>query len=272
MNTRDKEYYVDGQVVTVEQMALAWTEKQSRDRLRQQQQTRADKYGIGAKEGGRLSPPSDFPQAEGEYGDPVNFRYPADAAHAKPALSFFNQSGQMGAGGYSSEEWGIIGRRLARLISRHLEADYQYSDGKLSQKTEKGEVVEKSIEVAILEKDEERHLAYGVILRPDVTDAEGDLYDTDDVEKAAHWYLVNRPGATDWLHEQELPRDQAVLVESVIMGTDVTEWHGKQVDLKKGDWLGVVWIPSDDRWQAVKAGEINAFSIRGVGRRQALDT
>lgn len=102
--------------------------------LREAAERRAKRYGIGVKPKGNRTPPKGFPESEAEYGDPVNYRYPADAAHAKPALGYFNHAGQREAGGYSSAEWAIVGRRLAEMIGQHLPASYIYKAGKLVQK------------------------------------------------------------------------------------------------------------------------------------------
>jgi hypothetical protein len=104
------------------------------EELRTQREGRAKRYGIGVKGRSNLTPPQGYPANPAEYGDPVNLRYPADAAHARAALGYFNQDGQREAGGYSGEEWAIIGKRLAKLVSRHLRAGYEYRDGKLQQK------------------------------------------------------------------------------------------------------------------------------------------
>lgn len=111
----------------------------SREELREQRAARAKRYGIGVKEKSNLTPPKGYPTDEAAYGDPVNLRYPADAAHTLPAVQYFNHEGQREKGGYSSEEWAIIGKRLVRLCSRHLRADYEYKDGHVTRKEEKVE-------------------------------------------------------------------------------------------------------------------------------------
>jgi len=113
-----------------------------RDELRQARDARAKKYDIGVKAKSNLTPPRGYPAAEADYGDPVNLRYPADTAHAQPAVGYYNHEGQREAGGYSSEEWAVVGKRLATICSRNLRGDYEYADGKL---TPKREQVEKAV-------------------------------------------------------------------------------------------------------------------------------
>lgn len=131
-------------------------------------------------------------------------------------------------------------------------------------RTAKAGVVEKEWQVEILEKQEEKQLAYGLILRPDVTDSQGDIYTAEEVEKACHSYGAKSGGATDWLHKTTLPKTTAVLVESFIAPVDFV-WNGYQI--LKGDWLGAAWVPDQDKWAAIKKGEIKSFSIKGTGRR-----
>ncbi len=133
--------------------------------------------------------------------------------------------------------------------------------------TKDGEKVVKEWEATIIAKAQDKQLAYGLILRPNVADSQGDTYDDEEVEKAAHWYAANSLGKADWLHEAELPRGEAVLVESFVAPTSF-DWNGFEV--RKGDWLGAMWIRDKDKWEAVKKGEIQAFSIKGQGRRMAL--
>lgn len=132
---------VDGQAVTVEDLVAAYKAATEREKLRKAREARAKKYNIAVKEGGRLTPPKGYPTAEVDYGDPVNWSYPANAERARAALGYFNHEDAREAGGYSSKEWGIVGKRLAKLISKHLEADYEYKAGKL-QKKEGGKALE----------------------------------------------------------------------------------------------------------------------------------
>ena len=127
--------------------------------------------------------------------------------------------------------------------------------------------IKKEWEATIIAKAQDKQLAYGLILRPNVPDAQGDIYDEEETEKAAHWYGAHSLGKADWLHEEELPRGDAVLVESFVAPVGF-DWNGFEV--KKGDWLGAMWIRNKEKWEAVKKGEIQAFSIKGQGRRMAL--
>jgi len=125
----------------------------------------------------------------------------------------------------------------------------------------------KELEVEIIHKADEKQVAYGVILRPNIPDGDGDLYDEEAVQEAAWKYMANTGGTADWLHQEELGKEQAVMVESFIAPTDF-DWGGFQV--KIGDWVGGMWVRDKKMWGAVKKGEISAFSIRGMGRRRPV--
>lgn len=156
-------------------------------------------------------------------------------------------------------------RKAARTVVRLMrQADMEVGSDKLLGLA--GET-SKAMIVGIVAKAEEKQVAYGVILRPDVPDSDGDIYTPDEVEKAAHNYMAKAAGVADWLHEEEIPRDKAVMVESFIAPVDF-DWEGFEV--KKGDWLGGMKIYDPDMWGAVKKGEIKAFSIKGIGKRTEL--
>lgn len=93
-----------------------------REELKKAREERARRYGIGVKAGGNLTPPKGYPESPEEYGDPVNFKYPVDASRRINAMQYFNQREHQAQGGYSAEEWGIIGRRIAKALGE----DYRY--------------------------------------------------------------------------------------------------------------------------------------------------
>jgi len=105
---------------------------EEREKLRKEAEARAKKYGISFKEGkGHLTPPKDYPDNPEQYGDPVNYAYPIDKDHIRAAVAYFNHEGQREAGGYTPEEWAIIGKRIAAAVSRLLGGKYEYKNGKV---------------------------------------------------------------------------------------------------------------------------------------------
>lgn len=85
------------------------------DSAKKAQESRSSKYHIGIKEGGNVTKPSEYEDCpDGEFGDPVNFRYPCNTeARARSALSYWGN--EKNRSQYSSEEVSIITRRIHRL-------------------------------------------------------------------------------------------------------------------------------------------------------------
>lgn len=102
-----------------------------REKLHEEQEARAKRYGIKPKPGGHLTPPKGYPEDPEDYGDPVNYAYPIDEEHIRPAVAYFNHDGMREKGGYTEEEWAIIGRRIAQAANRLLGDGYRYEDGKI---------------------------------------------------------------------------------------------------------------------------------------------
>jgi hypothetical protein len=114
---------------------------EEREKLRKEAEARAKKYGIAFKEGkGHLTPPEGYPDDPEQYGDPVNYAYPIDKDHIRAAVAYFNHEGQREAGGYTPEEWAIIGKRIAAAASRLLGGKYEYKNGKVVRVEPAGEI------------------------------------------------------------------------------------------------------------------------------------
>lgn len=95
------------------------------EKLRQAQKERAEKYGISPKEGGHLTKPSEYEDVpEDQFADPVNYRYPVTEKYVKGALTYFNQSENRDAGGYTHEEAVNI---MAKIVNAALNAGIEVS-------------------------------------------------------------------------------------------------------------------------------------------------
>jgi len=125
---------------------------------------------------------------------------------------------------------------------------------------------ESIFEVPIVKADEEKHLVYGAVLIPDTRDSQGDIITAEEIEKTAHAYLI-QSRTIDNRHAEALPLEKARPVESYILPQNTT--LGKK-ELPAGTWIMTVHIPDDGLWEAVKSGELNAFSIYGVGKRKRV--
>jgi len=107
----------------------------------------------------------------------------------------------------------------------------------------------------------EQRLTYGVVLEPDVTDAQGDRETANEIEKAAHAYLVN--SRTVGIHHAA-KSPGSVVVESYIALADMD--IGGEI-VAKGSWV-MVTQHDPDVWELVKNGEFRGYSIGGTGDRQ----
>lgn len=79
---------------------------------------RAKKYGIAVKDGGNLTKPADYKDiADGDFADPVNYRYPIDETHIQAALSYWGKPKNREA--YDAEEIKTITARIMTAAQKH---------------------------------------------------------------------------------------------------------------------------------------------------------
>ena len=109
-------------------------------------------------------------------------------------------------------------------------------------------------------KDE--RFVLGVVLEPDVVDAQGDIYSADEIREAAHRFMQDF-GGLGLMHRFRV-NDQVKVLESYLAPVDF-EIGGAKV--RKGTWLLAVRILSDELWEQVKEGKLTGFSIGGSARR-----
>jgi len=128
---------------------------------------------------------------------------------------------------------------------------------------------EKEWSVEIFEKSEEKQLIYGAVYSPDQVDAQDDSMNDEEIEKMAHFYLEkhlkNILPANDLRHTQDLPLEKVCPVESYIAPVDIPVNENRVII--KGSWIMVSKVFDPTIWQEVKKGNINAYSMKGKGRR-----
>ncbi len=108
----------------------------------------------------------------------------------------------------------------------------------------------------------EQRFVLGVVLEPEIVDAQEDIYSPEEVRKVAHRFLEEFRGLG--LMHQVSVNGQVKIVESYIALDDLR--IGDEV-VKKGTWLLGVHVLSDALWAQVKAGDFTGFSIGGSARR-----
>jgi hypothetical protein len=117
----------------------------------------------------------------------------------------------------------------------------------------------------IIKRVDERRLVTAVVLKPGITDAQGDkIRDPTVIENAAHAYmikLVMGKARTGFMHK-DFSREIYV-VESYIAPSPLVI-NGQNVP--EGAWVMTAKVFDNEVWDAVKAGLIRGFSIGGKAR------
>jgi DNA adenine methylase len=102
----------------------------------------------------------------------------------------------------------------------------------------------------------------GIVLEPEVVDAQGDIYSADEIRQAAHRFMEEF-GGIGLMHRLAV-NDQVKVLECYVAPVDFAI---AGVPVKKGTWLLGVRVLSDELWEQVKEGKLTGFSIGGSARR-----
>ena len=105
----------------------------------------------------------------------------------------------------------------------------------------------------------------GIVLEPEVVDAQGDIYSSVEVRQAAHRFMEEF-GGLGLMHGMRV-NGQVKVLESYVSPMDFAVG---EVAVRKGTWLLAVRVLSDALWDQVKKGELTGFSIGGSARRQPV--
>lgn len=129
------------------------------------------------------------------------------------------------------------------------------------------ETVNKRLFVPIQKINEEAQTITGVVLQPEIVDAQGDIISADVIKDAAHNYLsgYNQVTKLGLMHKDFKP--QFELYESYIAPLDLVIGN-KQV--KAGAWIIVIHVLSSKIWKQVKDGKLTGFSIGGKAKVNKL--
>lgn len=113
---------------------------------------------------------------------------------------------------------------------------------------------------------EEEQFALGIVLEPDIVDAQNDTYDAPTIRKAAHLYMERYQNCG--LQHKEMVNDRVVLVESYLAPVDMNI-NGTVV--KAGTWLMGCRYDTE-LWKGIKDGKYTGFSIGGYADRTKVET
>jgi hypothetical protein len=200
---------------------------------------------------------------------------PSDAALALDATGYYySDATSSGLGnrlyGYPSQgallnKATSIARRLLRLKKRRGETEIPHVENLGTDNT--GAVSKGWKIVPILKADKYKQVVYCVVLSPEETDLQDDFMTADEIEKAAHEYLIDSRivGSS---HSRPI---DGVPVESYIAPQDfeIIGQLGPQL-VKKGAWVIALYVRDPKEWQKVLDGEYTGVSVGGWGQRTAV--
>ncbi len=123
------------------------------------------------------------------------------------------------------------------------------------------EVSKRQVKIAIAKEGDE-HYVLGIVLEPDVVDAQQDTYSVDEVRMASERFMeVHRNMGL--MHKGHV-NDKVQILENYLAPCDMTLGD---TTVKKGTWLMGCRVKDDTLWAAVKAGGLTGFSIGGSAIR-----
>jgi len=138
--------------------------------------------------------------------------------------------------------------RLVRLIKRD-ERSLSH-DGKATS-------VEDAIQIKKV--DQEEQVVFGEVYAPSFPDSQGDFMSSEEIKKMAYNFLRKGvPSNIDVNHTQQ-PSGSYVVESFIAREGDPT--------FIPGSWVLGVKVPDPQVWRMVKSGELNGFSLDGIGVR-----
>jgi uracil-DNA glycosylase family 4 len=146
---------------------------------------------------------------------------------------------------------------IAELKQKHQRYLF-WRDG---DKFQRIDLAEKSYAMRLLKADQEKQYVLGVVLEPDTVDTQGDIISAEEIEQAAHWFMVE----SRVIGKDHRERADAEVVDSFVTPVDFAI-NGEQI--KQGSWLLGIRIKDPELWKAVKEGKYTDFSVGGVAVRR----
>ncbi len=132
---------------------------------------------------------------------------------------------------------------------------------------EREEEMERIAKRGVILKTDNPGFVLSPILVPDEPDLEGDVISEEEIESAAHEYMITSQNV-GLMHQRIVRSKDAMLVESYIArGTHKIAGH----TIKAGTWMGGFRIVNEKIRQAIKDGKLTGVSIGGAGLRTPLE-
>lgn len=121
--------------------------------------------------------------------------------------------------------------------------------------------------VKLIKLVKEEQKVTGVVLEPDVFDAQKTIITAEVIRKAAHGFLAGFNITTKLGVQHEDFKKPFELCESYIAPIDFV--LGDKT-IKKGSWVVILKVLSKKIWEAIKNGKITGFSIGGKAKIKKL--
>lgn len=116
------------------------------------------------------------------------------------------------------------------------------------------------IAVEIKKADAEQQVVFGEIFAPEMTDSQGDRMSAEEIRKAAYLFMAKgRTTRVDTNHDRT--PNGSYVVESFIAREDDPTFIC-------GAWVVGVKVVDTAIWNRIKKGELNGFSLDGLGFRE----
>ncbi len=115
-----------------------------------------------------------------------------------------------------------------------------------------------------LNDDDEQRMAVGIVLEPEVEDAQEDIYSVDEVERAAVDYMKSHE-RIKLMHDGDAINDRVTLLGSYLAKEDFS--LGDET-VAKGSWIAVLFVPDVELWESLKSGALGGLSIGGSAIRR----
>ena len=109
---------------------------------------------------------------------------------------------------------------------------------------------------------QDERFVLGIVLEPEVVDAQGDIYSAEEIRQAAHRFMEEF-GGLGLMHRLQV-NGQVRILESYLAPVD---FEIGEVKVRRGTWLLAVRILSDELWARIKDGTLGGFSVGGSARR-----
>lgn len=132
-----------------------------------------------------------------------------------------------------------------------------------SQARTAGRKTDKDISIELFKKDVEKQIVYGIVFEPDFIDTDDEYIEKDDIEDAAHDYLIKlrrEKGTRTKLSHTMSIDDKTDVVESYIQPIDM-EVDGEMI--KKGSWVVAMKIHDKELWDETQ-GKLVGYSAGGI--------